>query len=605
MSQKRNREELIRVLKWIAILSGIFVFILCILVIANYFQLKRTDPLNTPAMTILLEKLSDRPDDEQVKTEIRELDLLSRKAYFTSRWQIRTGGYLLFGGFLIMIIALKWIELLRPKIPPIPEPKQERYWELRMIDQRWIGYAGLVLVAGSLLLALLTYRELSRSLIREQSSLHAQADSVEKAMAVKTTPHDPDSGVKAQTFGSFADTSVSEKIKLPDRQFPDRREILANSNAFRGPDGNGIVFQQNFPLDWNGETGKNILWKTVIPLPGFNSPVVWEDRVFLTGANASERVVYCIDAETGKLRWTADVSDIPGTPAQVLKVNGETGFAAPSVTTDGRRVYAIFATGDLIALDMDGNQVWAKNLGVPKNHYGHSSSLIMYRDLLLVQYDQQTGSAVMAFSGVTGDLIWKTTRDVKVSWASPVLVHTGNRYELILVAEPYVVSYSPVDGKELWRITCIYGEVGPSVAYADGMVFAVNEYANLAAIRILPSPQIVWESSDYLSDIPSPVANQSYLFLVTSYGSIVCYQAKTGKEYWVKELEHSTYASPMLVDGKVYQLDKTGVMHIFLADSVYQSLGEPALGEGSVCTPAFSGGKIFIRGDKHVYCIGE
>jgi outer membrane protein assembly factor BamB len=365
------------------------------------------------------------------------------------------------------------------------------------------------------------------------------------------------------------------------------------------------VLQRGFPTNWNGSSGKNIKWKTAIPLPGYNSPIVWNDKIFLSGANATKREVYCFDINTGKILWQTVVDKIPGSPANVPKVNGETGFAAPTQTTDGRRVYAIFANGDLIALDLDGKKVWAKNLGLPKNHYGHSSSLVMFHDLLIVQYDQSGSTNVMALAGKTGEQVWKTSRDVKISWSSPIIVNTGQQTEVMLVAEPYVVSYNPVTGKELWRFNCISGEVGPSLAYADGVVFSVNDYAKLAAVKVGNTPQLLWESDEYLSDIPSPVANAKYLFLPTSYGMMVCYDAKNGTKYWEKDFATPTYSSPMIADGNVYQMDKKGVMHIFKADKTYVSVNEPPLGEGSACTPAFVGGKIIIRGDKHLYCIGK
>jgi outer membrane protein assembly factor BamB len=387
--------------------------------------------------------------------------------------------------------------------------------------------------------------------------------------------------------------------------FPTQQEINNNSAAFRGPGSNGVVFQRGFPTSWNGSSGKNIKWKTAIPLTGYNSPIVWNDKIFLSGASATKREVYCFDLNTGKILWQTLVDKIPGSSATAPKVNGETGFAAPTLTTDGRRVYAIFANGDLIALDFEGKKVWAKNLGLPKNHYGHSSSLIMYRDLLIVQYDQSGNTNVMAFAGKTGEQVWKTSRDVKITWASPILVNTGKQMEVMLVAEPFVISYNPATGKELWRFNCISGEVGPSLAYADGVVYSVNDYSKLAAVQIGASPKLLWESDEYLSDIPSPVATAKYVFLPTSYGMMLCYDAKTGEKYWEKDFGTPTYASAMLVDGNVWQMDKKGVMHIFKADKTYTSVSEPALGEGSVCTPAFVEGKIIIRGDKNLYCIGK
>ncbi|HNY01776.1 MAG TPA: PQQ-binding-like beta-propeller repeat protein, partial [Bacteroidales bacterium] len=371
------------------------------------------------------------------------------------------------------------------------------------------------------------------------------------------------------------------------------------------PGGLGIAWQKNLPVAWDGSSGKNIRWKTAIPLPGYNSPIVWKDKVFLSGASGAKRAVFCFRAADGKIAWTAEIPKLPGSPEQNPKVNSETGLAAPTLTTDGHQVYAIFANGDLAAIDFDGKTVWTKSLGSPRNHYGHSSSLILYRDLLIVQYDQTGAAAVIALSVKNGDKVWETSRNVKVSWASPILVNNGGKAELILAAEPCVIAYDPANGKERWRMDCISGEVGPSPAFAAGMVFSVNEYSKLAAIRTSPTPSVAWEDDEYLSDVPSPVASGGMLFLVTSYGVVVCYDAATGQKNWVKELERSVYASPMIADGKLYVLDKQGLMHIFSAEKTMTPLGDSPLGEGSVCTPAFADGRIFIRGNSNLYCIGN
>jgi glucose dehydrogenase len=229
----------------------------------------------------------------------------------------------------------------------------------------------------------------------------------------------------------------------------------------------------------------------------------------------------------------------------------------------------------------------------------------MYRDKVIVQYDQTGNASVIALYGKNGEVAWKTTRNVRVSWTSPILVNTGNRMELILVADPYVASYNPENGNELWKIDCISGEVGPSLAYADGMVYSVNEYSKLAAVKTEGTNEILWEDNEYLSDVPSPVATSKYLFLVTSYGVAVCYDAKTGSKYWFKEFGTTIYASPILADGKIYLLNSKGTMYIFKADQTFSLVGEPQLGEGSFCTPAFIDGGIVIRGDKNLYCIGK
>ena len=595
-------DKTIRLLHSIAFASAMLAFVICILVSVNYFQVKSSDPLNSPVMKSLVEKYKSSPDDEQLKAEIRELDLLARKAFFTNKWQIKTGGYLLLFSVLIVIICLKSAELLTAKLPVIPETSTDNFWDLRKLNRKWVAYAGIFLVSVSLLFAFLTHNELGKTLEQSVKANGSANDSLPADETKGNLMAAVDSTSKTDSTLSASDSSA---LTPSMDGYPTQQEINNNFAAFRGPASNGIVFQRGFPTSWNGTSGKNIKWKTAIPLPGYNSPIVWNEKIFLSGANATKREVYCFDLNTGKILWQTVVEKIPGSSATAPKVNGETGFAAPTLTTDGRRVYAIFANGDLIALDFEGKKVWAKNLGLPKNHYGHSSSLIMYRDLLIVQYDQSGNTNVMAFAGKTGEQVWKTNRDVKITWASPILVNTGKQMEVMLVAEPFVISYNPATGKELWRFNCISGEVGPSLAYADGVVYSVNDYSKLAAVKIGASPELLWESDEYLSDIPSPVATSKNVFLPTSYGMMICYDAKTGEKFWEKDFGTPTYASSMLVDGNIWQMDKKGIMHIFKADKTYTSVSEPALGEGSVCTPAFVGGKIIIRGDKNLYCIGK
>ncbi len=601
MNKQNSPGKTISLLQSIAFAGAMLAFVLCILISVNYFQVKKSDPLNSPAMKTMIERFRNNPDDEQIKSEIREFDLLARKAFFTNQWQIRTGGTLLLFSVLIVIICLKTIELLSAKLPLMPDTATTNFWDSRTLNRKWVAYSGIFLVCVSLIFAFLTHNELGKTLELTGKTPGSAADS---NLLSKSTGASTADSISASDSGSGVRQDSLPAASSLDA-YPTQQEINSNSASFRGPGGNGIVYQRGFPSSWDGRSGKNIKWKTAVPLPGYNSPVVWNDKIFLSGASASKREVYCFDFNTGKILWHTVVDKIPGSSATAPKVNGETGFSAPTLTTDGRRVYAIFANGDLVALDYAGKQVWAKNLGLPKNHYGHSSSLAMFHDLLIVQFDQSGSANVLALSGTTGKEVWKTSRDVKISWSSPIIVNTGKQTEAMLVAEPFVISYNPSTGKELWRFNCISGEVGPSLAYADGVVFSVNDYSKLAAVQLGASPKLLWESDEYLSDIPSPVATSKYLFLPTSYGMMACYDAKTGTKYWEHDFATPTYASPVLADGNIFQMDKKGVMHIFKADKTYISVNDSPLGESSVCTPAFAGGRIIIRGDKNLYCIGK
>ncbi|UCH92940.1 MAG: PQQ-binding-like beta-propeller repeat protein [Candidatus Aminicenantes bacterium] len=453
--------------KRVAIIAAVFAVILSTLLIANYIQTKSIDPLNSKAITQLMAKLQENPNDTALKEQIRALDLLARKAYFTYQWQIRTGSILLFVFVLAFLIALKYMSSLKSQLPDLSEsPNPDDTWENKLLSRRYIIFSGLGLFLLAFILGILSENEMK----------------------------------------NFA----MMKEKTSTRNFPGIDEIRKNWPGFRGPEGNGIAYHTDIPTQWDGKSNKNITWKTPIPLPGFNSPILWGNKIFLSGADKKNQVVYCIDAGSGKILWQAEVKNIPGSPDKPPKTTDDTGYAAPTMTTDGQRVFAIFATGDIACFDFAGKPIWAKNLGVPGNHYGHASSLITYQDLLLVQYDQKTGGRLLALKTDTGILVYDKPRDVDISWASPIVVNTGTRTEAILNSNPFVISYDPRTGQELWRVECMSGEIAPSPAYADGMAYVVNEYARLAAIKLRDQPTIAWEYEDDLSEVASPLATKRF-----------------------------------------------------------------------------------------------
>jgi outer membrane protein assembly factor BamB len=177
--------------------------------------------------------------------------------------------------------------------------------------------------------------------------------------------------------------------------------------------------------------------------------------------------------------------------------------------------------------------------------------------------------------------------------------------ELILTTNPNVSSYNPETGKELWKIACLSGEVGPSAGYADGMVFAANEYAKLVGITAGDSPQIAWESDEFLPEVSSPLAINGLLYIATSYGVFACYDAKAGTKLWSEEYGDSFYSSPIYADGKVYLTNTAGKTYIVKATKDYQLVGTPELGEKSVCSPVFMDGMAYLRGVNQLFCIGS
>lgn len=582
----------------IAIVAGIFAMLIGVLMVANYIQFKKADPVNMTVITSLVERLNENPADSALRSQIRMLDLLSRKAYFTSQWQIRTGGLLLLVFVAIMIIALQVLEYRKKVIPVLSADSVDETMIQNRKARKWIVIGGSVLLFTAVVFGILSSNDLSDRL---NSQSRGTVASLEQDIAsgnitvTDLSANTPDTMVKA------SETAASDSSAEAVAPASSSAAGIDNFPNFRGIGGTGVSSKRNIPVRWDGLTGTGIKWKAAIPLTGQSSPVIWGEKIFVTGASAEKQEAYCFDRNNGKLLWTTRV----GTGTKRPKVTEETGYAAPTPVTDGICVYVIFSTGDIAAIDLNGKKIWEKDLGLPENHYGYASSLMLANGSVIIQYDQRTTQKVMALSAKTGQTLWSTSRPVKISWSSPIVVNTGQRIEIITVAEPYVAAYNPANGQEIWKIQCISGEVGPSLAYANGIVFSVNEYSTLCAIKLGEQPSILWNNDEYLSDIPSPVANDKYLFLATSYGTVVCYDAVTGQKYWEKDLGKSIFSSPMIVENKVYLLDIAGVMHIFYADKEFRLISEPKLGEGIAATPAFTDGRIYLRGEENLYCIGE
>ena len=613
--------------KRVAQITGAFAFIISVLLILNYAQYKRIDPVETELINTLVERLNDNPNDSQLREEIRTLDLLARKAYFTNQWQVRTGGYLLLLCIAVLVIAMQIIRSNSEKEVIITE--MENSFLEQKSARKWISIAGIILVGVALFFAFLTHNELSNQFTKvevagnevietnnteidnsENVQIETEQAKNEQVIEKKEPVVEEKTSTTEPVLADNKSEKVVEKVIVKSSEtklseFPSDNEIIQNHPTFRGPYGNGISFHKNIPVSWDIATGDNVLWKLPIPLHGYNSPIIWENKIFLSGATSDQREVYCIDRITGKILWTTEVKNVPGSPASSPKVTDDTGQAAPTLATDGRRVYAIFANGDIVSFDMNGKQLWARNLGASGNHYGHSSSLMLFQNILIIQYDTKKSPKLMGLSVSTGKTLWETPRNVKISWASPIVVNTGNKTEIITAADPTVSSHDPKTGKENWKIDCIFGEVGPSVAYADGIAFAVNEYARLVAIKVGDNPEIIWENDEYLSDVPSPVATEDLLFLATSYGVVICYDAKTGEKYWEHEFDNGFYSSPMMVEGKIYLMDMGGNMHIFKVEKEFVSLGVFSIEEAGMTTPAFSDGNIYIRGNEHLFAIGK
>ncbi|SHF69002.1 Outer membrane protein assembly factor BamB, contains PQQ-like beta-propeller repeat [Mariniphaga anaerophila] len=607
----------------VAVISGVFCTVLALLLLLNFWQFSKNDPVESQALDVLVQRLKEEPNNDGLKNEIRNYDLLARKAYFNSQWQVKTGAFLLLLGAVVLAFALRVYYSLKAKIEE-PEKVLENEIASRILAQKGVLIVGAVLFAVAIVASFSTVNYLEKY-DWQNAVVEAPAQSVDEGIEVidiaenvpqkeEIVENNPPKEVVDETpevQAIDAETPVAAPAPAPEKVVAEKPAaaftadlVKRNHNSFRGPFGQGISYCKNIPTQWDGAAGANILWKSPIPKHGYNSPVVWGDKVFVAGADNQTREVYCFNGNNGKLLWTGKADNIPGSPSSPPRVTEDTGLSAPTVTTDGQRVFAIFATGDVAAFNMDGDRVWAKNLGVPDNHYGHSSSLIVWDNKLIIQYDTNKSGRVLALNTATGEPVWDTARSSKISWASPVLAQVDGKYQVVLTADPIVAGYDVQTGKELWSVECMMGEVGPSVGYSDGVVYAANEYATLAAINI-KTQEILWEEDMFLPEAASPLAHEGLLFIATSYGVLVCYDAKTGEEYWEHDVGKTLYSSPVYADGKLFMMDNDGVMRIYEFAKEMKLIAENKLGENAGTTPAFVDGRIYIRGEDNLYCIGK
>lgn len=604
-----------QVAKVTAFLSLGFAVVVSLLMVVNYLQIQTVDPLNDPVIETLIERLDQHPEDEALREQVRRMDLLSRKAYFTTLWQYRMGAYMLLISMVLLLISTKlYLRYKAKDYAPGTAHTLKSLFLLHSKQRQWILAAFFLLAVTSFSVAWLShpyYSDFSGKPLTERTNETEQpagddaqvaAISSDTSTSEEQVPDTEESTEKIAEESKTEEEAPTEEEAQPAPSFPTLDALRRNHPGFRGPDGLGISYSKNVPTQWDGVSGQNIKWKVPVKLPGYNSPVLWGDKLFIAGSDGTTKKVFCYNRLRGELLWEANADGIPGSPASPPKVTDDTGYSAPTVYTDGERVYVIFATGDIAGFDMQGNRLWGRNLGLPDNHYAHSSSLYAHREKIFVQYDHRASQTLFALDVMNGETIWETERPGNISWASPILVRKENRVEIVLANDPYVAAYDTEKGEELWRKDCLSGEIGPSPAYARGIVFAANEYATLAALR---EGEMVWEDNWFLPDVSSPVAYGDYLYIATSYGDLACYHIADGELLWDHEFDNGFYSSPMVVDGKLYLMDRNGIMRILALGSEFRIIAEPELGERSDCTPAYADGHIYIRGKEHLYCIGE
>lgn len=381
---------------------------------------------------------------------------------------------------------------------------------------------------------------------------------------------------------------------------------------FRGTRGEGIAQFDELPLTWDAASGANVLWATPLPLSGSNSAIIWQDRLFVTGADEGRREVYCLDAHTGALLWTTPVA--PGEDHPIERMHSMTGYAAPTGATDGERIYECFPTGHVLALDLDGNLLWQRLFDFSEDIYGHASSLVLHGDLLYVQIDlgkPDIGrSHMVALDRATGKTVWEIKRPVQGSWTTPIVINAGGREELITSAKPWVVAYDPASGEEYWRVRCIEGDSAPSPIFARGRIFVANIYAELTAILPGGSGDVTrthvdWSVPGQFPDITSPLSNGELVWTLHTSGALGCYDALTGEQQYAERLPSRFRASPALVGEHVYLIGEAGECFVISAGREFTQVGSGSFGESVYASPSFAHGRMYVRGTERLFCVGR
>jgi len=560
---------------WIA---AAFCLAVGIAMLYQHYRAAERDPWKSPQLLALKEKLRAAPAGESLRSEIRRLDLEFRQRYFRRLALNVTGGWLLVGGVAALLLASKtsWRLLQQPPMPP--RKSTARPTVPHAVSRARLSVMGVGLFVGVGLLALV---------LTGSSPLPERPEDLDKILG-------------------RGEAALSDA--------PSLAEFQPNWPQFRRPDAGSVAAKGDWRLRFGQAPDGGVLWKSPVPAPGFNSPVVWGNRIFISGGNAEKREVFCFDATDGKLLWRRAVENVPGSPVKQPEIPEMTGVAAPTMACDGRRAFVMFANGDLAAFTVEGAPAWSKHLGVPKNAYGHAASLAIWPGRLIVQWDQEDGapggSKLMAFDCATGRLLWERAKPTHDSWASPIIFESAGKTQIVSLALPFVMSHSLADGNELWRAELMEGEVTPSPIFDGSNVIFVSPSYGLVALRPdgagdVKTSHLVWENDENLPDVTSPASNGQLVFTVTSAGLLTCFDAKDGKKIWEKDFAVEVQASPAIAGNQLLLLSTQGDVVTVEAGRTFAELGRVKLEDRFDASPALVDGRIYLRGMTNLWCLGE
>ncbi|MBA3711511.1 MAG: PQQ-binding-like beta-propeller repeat protein [Pyrinomonadaceae bacterium] len=395
-----------------------------------------------------------------------------------------------------------------------------------------------------------------------------------------------------------------------------------NWPQWRGPEMNGVSREKNPPARWSST--ENIAWRIALPSWSGSTPIIWGDRVFLHVADGDDLFLWCVERKQGATLWKKRLG---GGNVKMRKQN----MSSPSPVTDGKGVYVMTGTGNLKGFDFGGRELWSreiqKDYGQFGLNWGYASSPLLYGDSLYIQVlhgmNTDDPSYVLRIDKATGKTAWRVERPTSAirespdSYTTPALLSYGKTTEIVITGGDRVTGHDPATGKELWRADTLNPDNDPfyrivaSPVIADGVIYAPSRVRPLLALRSggrgdVAKSHLLWSTPNG-PDVPTPVTDGKYFYIVNDRGIVWCLDAKTGKElYGQQRIASGTYsASPVLADGKIYITNEDGLTTVIKAGPKFEVLAENNLDDYCLSSPAISDGQIFIRTGKYLYCIGK
>ena len=417
------------------------------------------------------------------------------------------------------------------------------------------------------------------------------------------------------------------------------RLAAENWPQWRGPGSQGVSGETQLPTSWGAD--KNIAWKTELPGSGHSSPIVWGDRVFVTAVIEGEVVpgaravphtqggkpfvhpdtvaedrkhtfrVLALDAKSGAILW--DQLAYEGTVYDGR--HRRSSFAGPTPVTDGSMVYAYFGPEGLYAFDYSGELVWKAVEKFPTLGLGTGTSPVLYEDLVIVQRDEDNGdnSSIVAYDKRTGKEAWRTKRDNGITWGTPVIANAGGRSELVTNGSESIIAYDPRTGKELWRTAGVRSNAIHTPLVGKGLVIVTAGFPAKRIIAIRPGSvaddeRVAWEYAKGTGYVVSNILYGDYLYLLTDNGIVTCLNPVTGEvEYEGGRVPVPArfMGSPVAFAGFVAMTSEDGDTYLLKAGPIHQITATNSVGEPVYSSPAIANGRIYIRGQTHLFAIGN